>query len=181
MPEIEVRPVISSDIPALMTLEHSYTSDHVWQMDYQHDREIGQVNVSFRVIRLPRAVRVEYPHSPRALADDWSSRSGLLVALYEESPVGYVSLMVNLPSHTAWVTDLVVQRRLRRKGIGSALSLAAMEWAEQMDCTRLVLEMQTKNYPAIMMAMKLGFEFCGYKDRYFPNYEPGIFFDRAIR
>jgi hypothetical protein len=33
MPEIEVRPAIEADIPTLVKIDHSYTSDHVWQMD----------------------------------------------------------------------------------------------------------------------------------------------------
>lgn len=180
MPEIEVRPAIASDIPTLIALDHHYTSDHVWQMQFKQDRESGQINANFRQVRLPRSVRVEYPRSPRGLADDWTHRSGLLVALLENTPIGYASLMINMPTHTAWVTDLVINRRLRRQGIGSALTLAALEWALHMDCRRLVLEMQNKNHPAIMMAFKLGFEFCGYKDRYFPNYETGIFFDRTV-
>ena len=181
MPEIEVRPATASDIPALIALDHHYTSDHVWQMEFQHDREAGQVIVNFRQVRLPRAVRVKYPRSPRTLADDWASRSGLLVAAIQSAPIGYVSLMVAAESSTAWVTDLAIERRLRRQGIGSALLLAAQEWAAHMECRRLVLEVQNKNYPAIQMALKLGFEFCGYKDHYYPNHEVGIFFGRSVR
>jgi ribosomal protein S18 acetylase RimI-like enzyme len=181
MPEIEVRPAEATDIPALIALDHNYTSDHVWQTEFHHDREDGQVTVKFRQVRLPRAVRVEYPRSPHALEEDWSDRSGLLVALLDGVPVGYISLMLVTDSQTAWVTDLIIQRRLRRKGIGSALVLAALEWAGDMDCQDLVLEMQPKNYPSIKMALKLGFEFCGYKDRYFPNQEVGIFFCRSVR
>ena len=88
--------------------------------------------------------------------------------------------MINMPTHTAWVTDLVIERRLRRRGIGSALTLAALEWAHHMDCRRLVLETHNKNHPAIMMALKLKFEFCGYKERFFPNYETGLFFDKSV-
>ena len=180
MPEIEVRPAIASDIPALIALDHHYTSDHVWQMEFQHNREAGQVVVNFRQVRLPRAVSVGYPRSPSALADDWASRSGLLVAVLENAPVGYISLMITMATDTAWVTDLAVERRLRRQGIGSALLLAGREWAAHMNCQRLVLETQNKNYPAIQMVLKLGFEFCGYKDRYYPNHEVGIFFGRSV-
>ena len=59
MPEIEIRPAIASDISDLVALDHHYTSDHVWQMDFNHDWEAGQVVTTFRQVRLPRAVRVE--------------------------------------------------------------------------------------------------------------------------
>lgn len=180
MPEIEIRPIIASDIDILVTLDHHTTSDQVWQMDFNHQREGGQVSVYFRQVRLPRSVRLEYPRSPRSLAQDWTQRSGTLVALLRDQPIGYVSLMLNRAPSTAWATDLVVDRHLRRQGIGCALTLAAQEWGEHMGCHTLVLEMQPKNYPAIQMALKLGLEFCGYNDRYYRNQEIGIFFGKSL-
>jgi GNAT superfamily N-acetyltransferase len=158
MPEIEIRPAIASDIPALMAIDHTYSSDFVWQMDIQVEDSL--VSVSFREIRLPRSVRVEYPRSPQTLAEGWTERQGLLVALLEGEPVGYISLMLNIAPLTAWVTDLTVMRRLRRQGIGSTLLLAAQEWGEQHACRRILLELQPKNHAAIHMAQKLGFDFC---------------------
>jgi ribosomal protein S18 acetylase RimI-like enzyme len=143
--------------------------------------EEGQVGVNFRQIRLPRSVRVEYPRPADRLEHDWTQRAGLLVALLEEAPVGYISLLLNIAPLTAWATDLVVVRRLRRQGIGSALALAAQEWGEAHDCRRLVLEMQPKNYPAISMAQKLGFDFCGYNDRFYANHDIALFFAKALR
>ena len=179
MPEIEVRPAIETDIPTLKALDHHYTSDHVWQMEFDHDREAGEITINFRQVRLPRAVRVQYPRIPRGLEDDWSSHSDLLVALFGGAPIGYASLATDMTTNTAWLTDIAVEPRMRRQGIGSALLLAALDLADHMDCNRLVLETGLKNHPAIKMALKLGFEFCGYKDNYFPNHETGIFFNRA--
>ena len=75
---------------------------------------------------------------------------------------------------------MAIEPSLRRKGIGSALLLAALDWAHHMDCDRLVLETGPRNHAAIRMAIKMGFELCGYKDHYFPNHETGIFFNRAV-
>jgi GNAT superfamily N-acetyltransferase len=96
-------------------------------------------------------------------------------------PVGYISMTLDMAPVTAWATDLVVLRRLRRQGIGSALVLAAQEWGGDRDCRRLVLEMQPKNHPAIQMAHKLGFDFCGYNDRFYANHDIGLFFAKALR
>jgi ribosomal protein S18 acetylase RimI-like enzyme len=180
MPEIEVRPAIAADIPALLTLDHHATSDHVWQMTVAHDREAGEVNVQFRQLRLPRSVRLDYPWPAQALTSDWTRRAGLLVALLDGNPVGYVGLELNLAPQAAWATDLVVDRPLRRQGIASGLVLAAADWAVATHCRYLALEMQPKNYPAIQLALKLGFEFCGYRDAYYPNQEIGIFFQKAL-
>ncbi len=179
MPEIEIRPAISSDIPALIAVDHHYSSDYVWQMEFQ--AEENQVEVTFRQVRLPRSVRVEYPRLVSPLADDWTERSGLLVAVHEGETIGYISLNLHLVPRTTWVTDLVVIRRLRRQGIGSALILAAQEWGVQHDTRRMVLEIQPKNYPAIQMAHKLGFELCGYNDRYYANHDIALFFGKPLR
>lgn len=179
MPEIEIRPAIASDIPALIALEHGYSSDHAWQMEFR--RQGDQVSITFRQIRLPRSVQVQYPHSPAALADDWQKRDGLLVAVREGEPLGYISLSLQSGQYIARVTDMAVGRRFRRQKIGSALVLAAQDWALQMGSRRLVLEMQPKNYPAIQMARKLGFELCGYQDHYFANQDIALFFSKWLK
>jgi ribosomal protein S18 acetylase RimI-like enzyme len=162
-----------------MAIDHNYSSDFVWQMEIQSEE--AQVGVSFRQIRLPRSVRVDYPRLPNQLEADWTQRASLLVALLGEAPVGYISLMLNIAPVTAWATDLAVMRRLRRQGIGSALLLAAQEWGGKNDCRRMVLEMQPKNYPAIQLAQKLGFDFCGYNDRYYANRDIALFFAKGLR
>jgi ribosomal protein S18 acetylase RimI-like enzyme len=179
MPEIEIRPAISADIPALIAIDHHYTSDNVWQMEIQQDE--SQIAISFREVRLPRSVRVDYPRSPGELTDTWTQRSGVLVALLEGEPIGYACLMLELAPLTTWMTDLVVARRLRRQGIASALVLAAQEWAAEHDSRYLVLEMQPKNIPALKLVQKLGFDFCGYNDRYYTNHDIGLFFAKAVR
>jgi len=178
MPEIEIRPAISSHIHDLISIDHSYTSSYVWQMEIQQSED--QVSAKFRKVHLPRSVRVKYPRQYQKLLDDWIHRSGLLVAILNEQTVGYLSIDLNIAPATAWITDLVVKRRMRRQGIGSALILAAREWGSQHDCRNLVIEMQPKNYPAIQLAQKLGFNFCGYNDRYYANHDIGLFFTKPL-
>jgi GNAT superfamily N-acetyltransferase len=178
MPEIEIRPAVAADLPAMLAIEHIYSSDYVWQMEVQ--TEENQVAVTFREVRLPRAVRVEYPRSTQVLAEEWTRRSAFLAAVLGGEVVGYACIDLNLAPLTAWVTDLAVQRRLRRQGIGSALVLAAQDWGAEHHCRRLVLEMQPKNYPAIRMAQKLGLDLSGYNDHYYLNFDTALFFARGI-
>jgi ribosomal protein S18 acetylase RimI-like enzyme len=179
MPEIEIRPAVAEDIPALLDIDHNYSSDYVWQMEYQ--AEDGRVGVSFREVRLPRSVRVEYPRASRLTDEEWAQHAGLLVAVLNDEPVGYTILVPELSPLTTWMTDLVIKARLRRQGIGSALVLAGQEWGAQHNSRYLLLEMQTKNYPAIRLAQKLGFDFCGYNDRYYANHDIGLFFAKSLR
>jgi ribosomal protein S18 acetylase RimI-like enzyme len=179
MPEVDIRPAIAEDIPVLVAMEHSYKSSYVWQMDL--NVEEGQVMVSFREIRLPRPVTVEYPRSPLGLTRDWTQRSVFLVGLVNHQLVAYISLMESIAPTTAWVTDLVVAPAHRRQGIASALLLAAQDWATRRQNRRMIIEVQSKNLAAIHMAMKLGYEFCGYNDHYYSNQDIALFFAQFIR
>jgi ribosomal protein S18 acetylase RimI-like enzyme len=179
MPKIEIRPAIATDIHSLMALDHNYTTDFVWQMDLRQDDQ--EINVIFREVRLPRSAQVKYPRDPQALADTWTQRDGLLVAEMESDIVGYISLSQNALLRTTWATDLAVTRRVRRQGIGSALVISAQEWAAKNKSRRLILEMQPKNYPAIRLMKKLGYELCGYNDHYFTNHDIALFFSKWLR
>jgi ribosomal protein S18 acetylase RimI-like enzyme len=179
MPEIEIRPALDTDIQTLMEIEHNFSSDYVWQMDFRQDE--GGITVTFREVRLPRSVQVKYPRDHSNLEDNWDQQDGLLVAEMEKEVVGYISLTNNSTLKTTWATDLAVVRRSRRQGIGSALVIAAQEWAAQNNNRRLILEMQPKNYPAIQLAKKLGFELCGYNDHYFTNHDIALFFSKWLR
>lgn len=183
MPEIQIRPAVAENIPYLVELDHDYVSEYVWQMEVQQadEGQLPMIGINFRQVRLPRTVKVDYPRPRHALMDDWAQRAGLLVALQNEALIGYCGLMLELAPQIAWMSDLAVTRRARRQGVGSALVLAGLEWARQHGFQRLVLEMQPKNYPGICMAQKLGFEFYGYHDRYFPNQDIALFFGRTAR
>ena len=58
---------------------------------------------------------------------------------------------------------------------------AAADWLRRRNVNRVLLEMTTKNYPAIRFAQKLGFSFCGYNDRYYTNQDIAIFFAKVLR
>lgn len=179
MPKVEIRPAIASDINILMNIEHGYTSDYVWQMDYrQEDKEI---NISFREVRLPRTAHVNYPKNYKDLSDTWTRHDVILIAEIVDDIIGYISLTQNKSLGTTWVTDLAVRKSHRRQGIGSALVIASQDWAKQNESRRLILEMQPKNYPSIQLAKKLGFELCGYNDHYFTNHDIALFFSKWLR
>lgn len=179
MPVFEVRPAIATDILRLSGLDHSCQSDYVWQLDFRQDT--GQVNASFREVRLPRSVDVLYPRDPSSLADEWLKRDVTLVATRENAVVGYLCAKEEHTSAVAWVTDLVVGREWRRKGAASALVMAIQAWASERSVRRLILEIQSKNEAGIRLAQKLGYEFCGYNDQYYSTQDVALFFGRTIK
>ena len=177
MPEIQIRPATATDVKSLMTLEHTSQSDYVWQLDVR--REPSQVEAILREVRLPRTVSLIYPRSIENLADEWS-QTNMLVALAGGKPAAYLRMTDRLVPGTVWITDLVVGRAQRRKGIGTALVMAAHEWAQQMNNRRAVMEMQSKNSAAVRLAQKLGYEFCGYNDQYYVTRDIALFFGRLL-
>lgn len=178
MTEINIRSAISTDIPRMIALDHNYATSHVWQLTL--DLTEVQTQISFREVRLPREVHVNYPRVVRSLADDWTKRDALLLAEDEEQILGYISLRLGLAPASAWVEDLAVDRLQRRNGVGTTLVLAAQDWCARKGLHRLTLEMQPKNYPAIQFAYKLGFEFSGYNDQFYRDQEIAIFFSSFI-
>jgi GNAT superfamily N-acetyltransferase len=179
MPEIQLRPTVANDLSRLMGFDHSITSESVWQLELR--RDTGQVTAAFREVRLPRSISVTYPHNPFALADDWVRRSMMYTASIGQEPVGYISLLERGIDSVVWVTDLVVNLVRRRQGVGSALLTAAQDWAAGRSHRRLILEMQSKNLPAIRLAQKFGYEFCGYNDHYYLTQDVALFFTKALK
>jgi ribosomal protein S18 acetylase RimI-like enzyme len=179
MPEIEIRPAQIADLNTLLALDHSYHTSYVWQMD--RSSEQGQIGIYFREVRLPRPVRIDYPNPPDKIAAEFGSAPGWLVAILERVPVGYIQLKENRNTSTAWVTNMMVKEDLRHKGIGTAMILSGQNWASQRNLRRMVIEMQSKNYPAIQLANKLGYEFSGYNDHYYENRDIALFFACFLR
>lgn len=179
MSDIQLRPTVASDLSRLMAFDHSTKSESVWQLELR--RDVGQIIASFREVRLPRSINIEYPHNPFALADDWVKKSMMYTASIDRDPVGYISLLERGSASVVSVTDLVVDAAHRRMGVGSALMAAAQEWAESRAHRRIIFEAQSKNLPAIRLAQKFGFEFCGYNDHYYLNQDVALFFAKLLK
>lgn len=175
----EIRPAGVSDLPRMLSLDHSSLSDYVWQLELR--REAGQVSANFREVRLPRSIEVRYPRNPALLADEWTRRDLVLVALHDGSLIGYLCAIEDRTSALASVTDLVVAPDRRRKGAASELLMAVQTWALERGVHRLLLEMQSKNHGCIRLAQKFGYDFCGYNDQYYPTQDIALFFGRAIK
>ena len=175
----EVRSAIATDLSHLMGMDHSCTSDYVWQLELR--REQGQVTANFREVRLPRSIKVEYPRNPLSLADARTRCDIMLVASEPDELVGYICASEQRAFLLAWVTDLVVAPGWRRKGAASTLLSAIQAWALERGMRRVILETQSKNQAMIRLAQKFGYEFCGYNDQYYPTQDVALFFGRALK
>ena len=178
MPEITIRSAKEEDIESLSVFEHGYYTDYVWQMSL--DIKTEKVQTTFQRVRLPRKVFVSYPRKREAIFENLHQIEALLVAVFDERPVGYVKLLSN-ENGVARLSDLVVSSPIRRQGIASGLIVASMDLSTNRGFHTLIMEIQSKNDPAIKLANKMGFNFCGFQDHYFPNQELALFFSRFTR
>lgn len=174
-----IRKARSDDWEICATLDHSTVTDRAWRMEIREQQ--GRITISFEPIRLPRSVRLPYPRQERDLTAGWAGCDVFLVAEVGRHLCGYVTARA-LPGHgLAWVHDLVVDREWRGRGIGSELLERAAEWARRTDLERLVIEVSTKNDPAIRFLRARGFTFCGYHDQHWRTQDVAVLLARSLR
>ncbi len=176
-PEIEIRTTVSTDLARLSALDHSIETDYVWQLDFHH--EAAQIRADFREVRLPRAVKLVYPRPAKDLPDTWHIRP-MFSAMAGPEAVAYIRYTDQVIPHALWITDVVVGRPWRRKGLAHKLIHAAENWAVQRSLRRAIIEVQSKNQPAIRLILKMGFEFCGYNDQHYATRDVALFFVRSL-
>lgn len=176
---MQIHPAELIDLNLCYQLNMSYTTDYVWQMQ---TRENGRtIDVRFDTVRLPRPMRVDYPRSPDELALHWQQDGCFLVAQQGDNEVlGFLDAWPRPWQNLLWVSNLVIDQTYRRQGVGSRLLKAARRWARERELAQLMLEVQTKNHPAISFAQKHGFQFCGYNERYYPNGDIALFFSLSV-
>ena len=179
MTEILVRPAVSPDIENLTRFDHSLRTSRVWQMK-QNNGEM-EIQTGFKETTLPRDMKINYPCSPETLLKKWKDFSSILVGCIDNAPAGYITLSTIHAPGMVWVKDLVVQEIWRRNGIATTLIRAAFDWALARKIYRMTIEMSSKNYPAISLVQKHGFNYSGFNDNYFENNDLALFFSRLIR
>jgi GNAT superfamily N-acetyltransferase len=173
-----IRSATTADLSHCLAFDTVYETDYVWQVENREDST--QISLAFRTIRLPRPMKVAYPRNAQQLNAGWQACDAMLVADDNRVVVGYAALAKRPAQGLVWVQDLIVSKAARRKGVGSALLAGALRWAREEKMGRIVVELQTKNYPGIQFCRKLGLSFCGFNDHFYPNQDIAVFFARSV-
>ena len=169
-----VRRAFPEDVEFFTQADATVEADHVWQME---ERNVGgELQIVFRESRLPRAMRVPYPHDLGDLADEWERDECFLVASQGAQVLGFVDVRLEPWGRVGWVHHLVVPRAQRRQGIGTRLVQAAADWARRAGLRQLMLECSTKNYPGLCFCQRMGCTFCGFNDQLYSNQDIALFF-----
>lgn len=175
-----IRDAMVTDVDACLALDHSYESDYVWRM--VSNTSIDGYQINFSKERLARRNEITHP------ADDIRLRLALpreicyLVAVGKDDPIvaGYLTLRPDPIHKIGLIQDIVVARQFRQLGVGSRLLAVARRWAQEQGVKQLMVEVPTKNYPAIQFLQNRGLHFCGFNDRYFRNQDISVFFGQSL-
>jgi ribosomal protein S18 acetylase RimI-like enzyme len=176
---MNIRPAQPRDLDLCLSIDPSYETDYVWQMETT--RAPGAISVGFRVTRLPRTMRVACAIVRDVLLEHFEQGECFLVAEDHNEIRGFVDATMDMWKRVAWINHLTVSPVHRRTGIGSALVRATIDWTHAQKLDTLIVESQTKNYPASSLFQKHGFTFCGFNDRYYSSRDIAIFFAVTLR
>ncbi|MEO1663696.1 MAG: GNAT family N-acetyltransferase [Chloroflexota bacterium] len=175
-----IRDGIAQDVPRCLSLDHTYETDYVWQVSTREGTD--QRSIALRKDRLPRQMDALYIKNPERLKVALAPEQCFLVAMAGDGEVlGYLVMTCSPAEPIAHLRDVVVERDVRRQGIGTRLMKVAGIWAQQHNIQRIIAETQTRNYPAICLYQHAGYTFCGYNDRYFLNQDIAVFFCTSVR
>ena len=72
------------------------------------------------------------------------------------------------------ITNIVVKKDFRQKGIGSKLLEKLIETSKQKNVISLTLEVNYKNVPAIKLYEKHGFKYVGKRKKYYNNIDDAL-------
>lgn len=188
-----IRPAVLTELNNCLALDADSQTDRVWQMEQRHESH-DNIVVRFQPVRLPRVMHVSYPRQHDDLQAGWEKGALILVATDRpvtvsaeqtalpeepEEPAqifGYCQLEAQPWQQTLWIAHLIVHRPARRQGIGTALFKTSMAWGRSQKLRRVMVAVQTKNYPAISFFQKHNLTFCGFNDHYFANRDIALFF-----
>ena len=175
---VRIRSANEKDLNQCAAIDHSYETEYVWQMQQRVSSD--RASVSFRLVRLPRPMHVEYTKSPEHLGSELQSGGCFLVAEEAREILGYLSISVQHWQQIGWINSLVVNRPSRGLGIGTAMMRRGVAWGTSLGLNALVFDVQTKNYPGIRLGQVLGFKFCGFNDQYYANRDIALFFALSL-
>ena len=176
---LQIPTLTPTDCLACQNLDLNYVTEYVWHMhSTERDR---MMQMRFDTVRLPRQMAVNYPRPLAELTTHAQQGHYQAVAkLSDGQVIGVLDAMVQIEQRRLWVCHWGVTRMYRRKGHGRRLLQQALNWAAQQGLRRAILELQTKNHPAITFAQQHGFQFCGYSEHYYNNEDIALFFSHAL-
>ena len=92
-----------------------------------------------------------------------------LVTEEENRLIGFSSISLEKWNNSAWVNQIIVEPKFRRKGYTSKMISKMVAWAKKKNVRVALVESQIGNVAATNFYIKNEFRICGYNDRYYTN------------
>lgn len=167
-----IRPLAPHDLPLLQNIDANFTS--VRFLDVR--KSVEGFNVTWQLIEqplIPPFVSTDYnmPDTEiEELADRLRKNDGLYLAVEED---GKLIAFLDMPRehwrNTALISNLYVDQKFRRQGVGAELINRAVHYAQENSVRAIWLETQSNNYPACQFYRSRGFELGGLDDHFYSN------------
>ena len=166
---LAVRSATEADIPALIKLDATYTIGRRL-LALTRSGTPPELTFSFQWRQGTPSEAVYDAYTPEGLRRALTTGADLVLVAEAEAQIAGL-LMVVLPRWTdaGEITDLVVDRPSRRRGVGRALVHAATDWARERKLRALWVEPAADNDGAIEFYLSLGFRLSGFNDRWTSN------------
>jgi len=107
------------------------------------------------------------------ISRDWkglisSKNSEMFVLMNNRSVIGFTGLIRYDWNNTLRISNVFVEPKYRRTGLGSTLVSFLVKRSRKTACRCLIAEAPSLN-PVVDLYKKAGFRQCGYNDRYYSN------------
>jgi len=177
--DTHIRRATLHDLNDCLTLDASYDTQRVWQMNLQVKN--NRIQVDFHLVHLPRIVHIEVEPGTENLLRCWQRGDCLLTARKQTTVVGFVHMIPDLPTKVGYLHRHVVDPKHRGQGIGSTLLTHALKWARDRKLHSVVTSLNTKNHPASDFYLDRGFVFSGFSEEMHGDQRIRLQFARGVR
>lgn len=165
------------DLNDCAKLDASYTTQRVWQLNL--GVEPNDIAIHLHLVQLPRPINVPADPMGDNLLRYWQRGDCMLSARQDRDVVGFIHLFTE--PGMALIQHHIVQPDYRRQGVGAKLLAQAMQWGQDRNLRSIMVQVSTKNYPAISFYLNHGFSFCGFNERFYADHEITLDLARTIR
>lgn len=178
MAKLKILMATRTHMEKMMAMDHRVNSLYSYRLQTNQDPQGW--GLTFQRVKLPREVTIKYPRDENALLRFWADADLIYAGMLDDLLVAYVTLEAKSLPKTARVCDLVVTSEVRLNGIATTMLTACENWAAKKRLDRVLIEIPMRNFPGISLALKCGYEQCGFLDQYFPNSDPALFFEKRL-
>jgi ribosomal protein S18 acetylase RimI-like enzyme len=167
------------DLNECVKLDPAFITQRVWQMIL--NVESANIQVGFQLAPLPRPLTLPGVPISDALLQSWQRGDCMYASRQDATITGFIHLAPDPAKRMGRLEHHIVHRDLRRQGIGSALLETALQWSRDHHLRSLIVEVNTKNHPAIAFYTHHGFAFSGFHERFYSDQEIILHLARMVR